>query len=123
MHLLLSICQVSPLFRSHSCMQYAPNLDPLRPYLHLQKHPKRQINAIHGHLLHPQATNQPPASMPDPAVKKTTTTSQSLSCPPKVSGENRPILPLATANTESRRRVIGSGLLDPCLAALFQGPF
>ncbi|KAM6488204.1 hypothetical protein HDV62DRAFT_347181 [Trichoderma sp. SZMC 28011] len=64
MHLLLSIHMVSPPFRSQSCMQYAPNLDPLRPYLHLQKHPKRQINAIHGHLLHPQATNQPPASMP-----------------------------------------------------------
>lgn len=54
---------------NHAC-NMPPNLDPLRPYLHLQKHPKRQINAIHGHLLHPQATNQPPASMPDPGLPK-----------------------------------------------------
>jgi hypothetical protein len=53
-------------------------------------------------------------------AKKTTTTSQS---PSKVSGENKPILPSGTANTESRRGLIGPALPDPCLAALFQGPF
>lgn len=43
--------------------------------------------------------------------------------PPKVSGENRPILPLATANTESRRRVIGPQLAGPLSCRAVSGPF
>ncbi|KAL6791970.1 hypothetical protein J3E68DRAFT_409810 [Trichoderma sp. SZMC 28012] len=121
MHLLLSIHMVSLLFRSQSCMQYAPKPRP-SPSVPAsaetsQKNRSMPFTGI-CYTRKPLISHQ--HQYPSDPVKKTTTTSQSLS---KVSGENRPILPLATANTESRRRVIGSGLLVPCLAALFQGPF
>ncbi|KAL6811082.1 hypothetical protein GGI42DRAFT_207734 [Trichoderma sp. SZMC 28013] len=73
--------QANHLFRSQSCMQYAPQNLALSVRTCICRNiPKRQINAIHGQFVTPNK----PLNLP-----KTTTTSQSLSCSPLKSAQRR----------------------------------